>query len=89
MAAGRPVVVSADGLAAEVVTTAGAGYHAPAEDPAALARAIDACANDSDRSARGEAARARAKRDYDRDVILDRLAGIVARVARPSVAHGS
>jgi colanic acid biosynthesis glycosyl transferase WcaI len=86
MAAGRPVVVSANGLAAEVVTTAGAGYQAPAEDPAALARAIEACRDDPARSVRGEAAKVRARRDYDRDAILDRLAAILSRVADPSPA---
>jgi glycosyltransferase involved in cell wall biosynthesis len=84
MAAGRPVVVSADGLAAEVVMTAGAGYHAAAEDATALASAIETCRNDPDRSIRGEAAKARARRDYDRDAILDGLAAILSRVAGQS-----
>jgi colanic acid biosynthesis glycosyl transferase WcaI len=84
MAAGRPVVVSANGLAAEVVMTAGAGYHAAAEDATALASAIEACKVDPDRLIRGEAAKARARRDYDRDAILDGLAAILSRVAAQS-----
>jgi colanic acid biosynthesis glycosyl transferase WcaI len=86
MAAGRPVVVSANGLAAEVVMTAGAGYHAAAEDPTALASAIEACRKDPDRSVRGDAAKVRAREDYDRDAILDRLAAILSRVADRSPA---
>jgi glycosyltransferase involved in cell wall biosynthesis len=82
MAAGRPVVVSADGLAARIVREAGAGYIAEAGDPQALARAIDACRQDAERAARGEAARAHVLARYERESVLDRLADVLRRSAR-------
>jgi glycosyltransferase involved in cell wall biosynthesis len=81
MAAARPVIVSADGLAASIVRDAGAGYIARAGDAADLARAIDACRIDRDRAARGRAGRAHVSAHYDREVILDRLAAIIAGAA--------
>lgn len=82
MAAGRPVIVSADGMPAQIVESSGAGYVAAAEDPGGLARAIEACRADADRRMRGLAARACAERDYARDAILDRLAEILRASAR-------
>ncbi len=77
MAAARPVVVGADGLAARIVGDADAGYLARAEDAAGLARAIEACSRDPERVRKGAAARATVVTDYDRVAILDRLAGIL------------
>jgi glycosyltransferase involved in cell wall biosynthesis len=82
MAAGRPVIVSADGLPARIVESSGAGYVARAEDPAGLARAIRDCRQDADRARRGAAARACAEQDYERGAILDRLAEILRQAAR-------
>jgi colanic acid biosynthesis glycosyl transferase WcaI len=81
MAAGRPVIVSANGLPARIVESSGAGYTAAAEDPAGLARAIEACRTDEGRARRGAAARARAEHDYERGAILDRLAQILRQSA--------
>ena len=53
MAAGRAVIVSADGLPARIVESSGAGYVAGAEDPVGLARAIEACRTDDGRGRRG------------------------------------
>jgi glycosyltransferase involved in cell wall biosynthesis len=50
MAAGRPVIVSAAGEAARILTEAGAGIAVPPEDPAALAAAIRELAADPDRA---------------------------------------
>jgi glycosyltransferase involved in cell wall biosynthesis len=82
MAASRPVVVAADGLAPRIVEESGGGYVAPAEDPVGLARAIEACQQDLNRSARGAAARAYVEHHYERGVLLDRLAEVLARAAR-------
>jgi len=84
MAAGRPVIVSADGLSARIIESSGGGYTAAAEDPAALAHAIDACRNDEDRAGRGRAARACAAQDYERGAVLDRLEAILRRAAHTS-----
>jgi putative colanic acid biosynthesis glycosyltransferase WcaI len=82
MAASRPVVVAADGLAPRIVEESGGGYVASAEDPVGLARAIEACQQDLNRSARGAAARAYVEHHYERGVLLDRLAEVLARAAR-------
>jgi colanic acid biosynthesis glycosyl transferase WcaI len=82
MAAGRPAIVAADGLASRIVEESGGGYVAPAEDPMGLARAIEACRQDAGRELRGAAARDYVARHYERGVILDRLAGILAGAAR-------
>ncbi len=84
MAAARPVVVSADGLPARIVEDSGCGYMAGAEDPAGLARAIEACRLDQDRARRGAEARAYVERQYERDAIIDRLATILTEAARTS-----
>jgi colanic acid biosynthesis glycosyl transferase WcaI len=83
MAAARAVIVGADGLTARIVREAGAGYVARAEDPADLARAIDECRQDPGRERRGAAGCAYVAQHYERGAILDRLADIIARVARP------
>jgi glycosyltransferase involved in cell wall biosynthesis len=82
MAAARPVIVSADGLSADIVEQSGSGYVASAEEPVGLARAIEECRCDTDRKRRGAAARAHVVEFYDRGAILDRLAEVLAGVAR-------
>jgi colanic acid biosynthesis glycosyl transferase WcaI len=82
MAAARPVIVSADGLPARIVRESGAGYIARAEDPADLARAIDACWEDPGREQRGAAGRAYVAQHYERGAILDQLAEILREAAR-------
>jgi len=84
MAAGRPVIVSADGLPARIVGDSGSGYVAGAEDPAGLARAIEACRLDPHRARRGAEARTFVARHYGREGIIDQLAEILARAARAS-----
>ena len=77
MAAGRPVIASADGLTARILTEAQAGYVAPAEEAAELARAIERCHLDLDRSQRGVAGQNFVAKDYERTVVLDRLTEIL------------
>ncbi len=82
MAAARPIIVSADGLAADLVLQADGGYVARSEDPADLARAIDVCRRDAERMARGGRARGFVLRHFDRRVVLDTLSGILDEAAR-------
>ena len=82
MAAARPVIVGADGLTARIVRESGGGYVAPAENPEALAAAIDECRRDPGRAERGLAGRAHVIEHYERDTVLDRLAGILGAAAR-------
>jgi glycosyltransferase involved in cell wall biosynthesis len=81
LAAGRPLVVSADGESARIVADARAGLVAGAEDAAALAAAIVRLRDAVDREAMGTRARAVAETDFDRRRILDRLAGLLATAA--------
>ena len=82
MAASRAVIVGADGLPARIVRESGAGYVARAEDPADLARAIDACRQDPSRVQRGAAGRDYVAQHYERGAILDRLAEIIVGAAQ-------
>jgi glycosyltransferase involved in cell wall biosynthesis len=66
LAAGRPLVVSADGDAEEVVSHARAGVTAPAGDAAALRRAIDQLPRGGERTEMGLRARGLAEAAFDR-----------------------
>ena len=79
LAAGRPIVVSASGEAARLVSDAGAGLTAPAGDAHALRAAIEAMI-DADRSAMGAAASTLAER-YDRATIVAQLAELLGEAA--------
>jgi glycosyltransferase involved in cell wall biosynthesis len=83
LASGRPVIVSADGIAAEVVGRGRAGCIAPAEDVAALREAIVRCRS-ADRHAMGMAGRALAEREFDRAAIVDRLESYLFEAERSS-----
>ncbi|HYN68590.1 MAG TPA: glycosyltransferase family 4 protein [Candidatus Eisenbacteria bacterium] len=79
MAAGRPIVISAAGEGARIVAEGGAGLTAPPEDAAALRDAIKRLAH-ADRPMLGAAGR-RIAEQYDRRVIVRKLAGILAEAA--------
>ena len=83
LAAGRPLLVSAAGETARVVGSAEAGLVAPPEDAAGLATAIDRFASmgPTERAAMGAAARAIAVSEYDRAVIVARLADLLREAA--------
>jgi glycosyltransferase involved in cell wall biosynthesis len=83
LAAGRPILVLGDQTeAARIVAEAVAGIAAPADDPRAIAEAV--------RSAVVEplaAPAAEDRRDYAYPVLVERLAGVIERVAtRPAAA---
>jgi glycosyltransferase involved in cell wall biosynthesis len=82
LAAGRPLIVSADGEAARVVARRRAGVVAGAEDPASLATAILAMRDAPDRAAMGARGRATAVADFDRARIIGRLAEILEEAVR-------
>jgi glycosyltransferase involved in cell wall biosynthesis len=77
LAAGRPVIASAGGETARIVEGAGAGLVAEPEDPESLAAALLAARDVLDRTEAGHRARAIAVADYDREVVVDRLLGIL------------
>lgn len=81
LAAGRPVIVSADGEAARIIQEADAGVAAPAEDAAALADAVRAVRDDPDRTGRGRRALAVAKASYDRRKVVGRLGELLLAAA--------
>ena len=83
MGAARPVIVSADGLAADIVRDADAGYVAPAEDAGGARRGDRTC---------GSGRRSRQPRScgtrgggggISRDAVLDRLEAILREAIRP------
>ena len=73
LAAGRPVLLSGEGEAAELVSAPGAGLVVPPGDPAALAAAIERMAEMSGGELAEMGARGRAVAErYDRYLIVDR-----------------
>jgi glycosyltransferase involved in cell wall biosynthesis/SAM-dependent methyltransferase len=81
MAAGRPVVVSAAGVAARLVESAQAGVACAPEDTEALAGAIRAVMRDPARAREmGENGRRHVEAHFSRDAVVDSLEEIVMRV---------
>jgi glycosyltransferase involved in cell wall biosynthesis len=81
LAAGRPMLVSADGGSAAIVRRAGAGLTASAQDADGLASSMIQMRDAVDRSAMGIRARAVAVEEFDRERILTGLAAILETAA--------
>jgi glycosyltransferase involved in cell wall biosynthesis len=82
MAAARPVVLAADGEAARLVETSGAGVVVPPEDPAALAAAFRSLAADPERRARlGAAGRRLVEEEFGRPAWIGRWRALLERVS--------
>ncbi|HEU0018839.1 MAG TPA: glycosyltransferase family 4 protein [Thermoleophilaceae bacterium] len=82
-AAGRPAIVNSDGWQRALVEQHEAGVYARAGDPADLARQVLALRDDPERVRRyGVNARALAEREFDRDLLAERLRGVLERAAR-------
>jgi glycosyltransferase involved in cell wall biosynthesis len=79
LACGRPILASLDGLGAREVDEAGAGLTSPAGDADALASATRRLYKLSadERAAMGKRGRAHYDRNFDRDMLIDRLEGIL------------
>jgi glycosyltransferase involved in cell wall biosynthesis len=75
LAAGIPLLGMIDGEGAQVIDESGAGFACPAGDGAALARIIERLAGMSlsDREAMGRRGREYGRREFDREMLIDRL----------------
>jgi glycosyltransferase involved in cell wall biosynthesis len=83
MAAARPIILSARGEAAGLVSDCGAGLVVPPEDPEALARAFAHLAAARDRAADlGAAGRRCAVERFSREHMVDRWWDVLDRLAR-------
>jgi glycosyltransferase involved in cell wall biosynthesis len=80
LAAGRPVIVSADGDAAEIIEAARAGMSSAAGDPEALGRAITALLDPAIRTEMGTNARRLAVEKYDRKRSVGVLSGYLDEI---------
>lgn len=83
LAAGVPLVGMLDGEGARVITESGAGRVCPAGDAAGLARIVGELADLSpaERAALGERGRDYGRREFDRDLLIDRLVGWLEEAA--------
>jgi glycosyltransferase involved in cell wall biosynthesis len=81
-AAGRPVLLNHQGWLADVVRDSGAGLIVDPNDPVAAAHEIDRLVSDSDAlKAAGSAARRLATERFDRDLLFEKFAQVLARAA--------
>lgn len=90
LAAGRPVISTAPGQAARLLTEGGAGIAVPPGDAAALAAAlVGLVENPARRVAMGAAARGLAVRQHDRRLLAARFAALVEALptTRPARAN--
>lgn len=83
LAAGVPLVGMLDGEGARVITESGAGRACPAGDAAGLARIVTELADLSaaERGAMGARGRDYGRREFDRDLLIDRLVGWLEEAA--------
>jgi glycosyltransferase involved in cell wall biosynthesis len=87
LAAGRPLVVSADGHASDIVNDAQAGVTAPAGDAVALRRAILQLLESDERSAMGVRGRALAETTYARAQVVRTLSEYLDEVRSAATFH--
>jgi glycosyltransferase involved in cell wall biosynthesis len=91
LAAGIPLLGMIDGEGARVIEESEAGVACPAGDGAALAGIIERLAGmpESDRAAMGNRGRDYGRREFDREMLIDRLVGWLEDAARRSPAEQS
>ncbi len=79
LASGKPIIAGLAGEGARIIEEAKAGVTAPAGDPAGLAAAVLRLmrTDPSDRAAMGERALAYSRKNFDREVLLDRLVALM------------
>ncbi len=77
LACARPIIAALEGEGARIVTEGGAGFVVPAEDPGRLAEAVREMRRlpKDKREAMGASGRAYYLKNFDRDMLLDRLDG--------------
>jgi glycosyltransferase involved in cell wall biosynthesis len=84
MAAGRAVILAIDGVLREVIESAGAGVFVPPGNPAALAEAMRALADDPSRAqAMGRQGRQHVEAHFDRVALAAQLEQLVQELAGP------
>jgi glycosyltransferase involved in cell wall biosynthesis len=82
-AAGRPAIVNMDGWMREVVEYHDAGLYVPAGDAASLAEKLAWLrAHPEEIERMGRNGRALAERDFDRDLLAERVLDVLDEVAR-------
>lgn len=86
LACGRPVVAALDGEGARVIEESGAGLVAPAEDPAALAEAVEKLYRTSgpERDIMGRRGRDYYRKHFRREMLLDRLETLAETIILPA-----
>ena len=90
LAAGKPAIVNLDGWLRRLVETDRAGLYVPAGDGLALAAALGALADEPAATARmGANARRLAEREFDRDVMAERLRTTLERAAGRGARSGA
>ncbi|MCA3299789.1 MAG: glycosyltransferase family 4 protein, partial [Roseomonas sp.] len=88
LAAGRPVISTAPGDAARLLTEGGAGMAVAPGDAAGLAAALIGLVEDpARRTAMGAAARSLAVRQYDRRLLAARFSALVEAIPTAQTAH--
>jgi glycosyltransferase involved in cell wall biosynthesis len=81
MAAGRPVILAIPGVIRELVEEVGAGMYVEPGDPAALAQAIAYLADHPEERIRmGENGRRCIETSFDRPLLADKLAKLIAEM---------
>ena len=87
LAFGLPLIGMLDGEGARVIEEADAGLTCPAGESGILAEIVLRMAGmtERERSAMGANGRAYAKREFDRDLLVNRLEGLLAKL---SISHG-
>ena len=76
-ACARPIIAALDGEGARIIEESGAGLTCPAEDPEALAGAVLKLYNmsETNRKEMGEKGRSYFIKNFEREMLLDRLEG--------------
>jgi glycosyltransferase involved in cell wall biosynthesis len=83
MAAGRPIIAATSGATAELIDRARAGLTAPGGDSQALAKAMLEMSDlpNDERQAMGDRGRVMALTEFDREMLIDRLAVVLETAA--------
>jgi glycosyltransferase involved in cell wall biosynthesis len=84
LACGRPIIAALEGEGARIVTEANAGLTCPPSDSAALAAAVERMHESptAERTAMGKSGRRYFVREFDRDVLIERLQGCLEDAQR-------